>query len=105
LLYSTGSFIFRKRIAGTNYDASIAITQTVGTKYKIAWRLSPITGMDIFVNGTKGTGNANTSSMQLGTYFYIGNDGNGVESAWGYLRYYKNNKVAKTDTYLKAITT
>ena len=105
LLYIAGSFIFRKRIAGTNYDATIAVTQTVGTKYKIAWRLSPIMGMDIFVNGTKGTVNANTTAMQLGAYFYIGNDGNGVESAWGYLKNYRNHKVAKTDTYLQAITT
>jgi hypothetical protein len=104
LLYSAGSFIFRKRIAGTNYDATIAVTQTVGTKYKIAWRLSPTTGMDIFVNGVKGTGNANTTAMPFSNYFYIGNDGNGVESAWGFLRYYKNYRVAKTDTYCLSVT-
>jgi hypothetical protein len=104
LLYSAGSFIFRKRIAGTNYDATIAVTQTVNTKYKIAWRLDPTTGMDIFVNGTKGTNNANTTAMQLGTYFYTGNDGNGVESAWGFLENYKNYRIALNDTRLLVAT-
>jgi hypothetical protein len=104
VLFDGTNLLFRKRISGTNYDATIAYTPVAGTRIKLAWRLDTITGMDIFLNGTKGTNNNNTTAMQLGTYFYIGTDGNATYSASGDIRNNKVWKVAKSDTYLKAIT-
>jgi len=72
VLYDGSKFVFRKRIGGTNYDATKTVAIAIGTKYKIAWRFDQTKGSDIFVNGSKGTGNANTTALQLDTYFYVG---------------------------------
>ncbi len=72
------NIVFRKRVAGVNYDATIALAYTAETKYQIACRLSSTAGVDVFVNGVKGTGNADTTAAQLGTSWQHMADGNGV---------------------------
>jgi hypothetical protein len=104
VFYDGTNLTFKKRVSGTNYDAIIAWTPVAGTKYKIAWRFDSTTGLDIFVGGVKGTNNADTTAMPLGTYFYVGADGNATLPAWGNLDKFKIWKIAKSDTYLKAIT-
>ena len=77
IIHDGTNIIFRKVIAGTTYDATKALSFTVGTTYKIKWRQSSTFGMDIYVDGAKGTTNANTADMVLGTTFEIGSDGQG----------------------------
>lgn len=72
---AAGTVIFRKRIAGVNYDASYTIAVTPGTTYKVGWRLGAA-GVDIFINGVKGTGNANTTDAAVPTAWQLGADGN-----------------------------
>ena len=77
ILHDATNLIFRKRIAGTNYDATIANAFVSGTTYKMAatWGAS---GTGIALNGTLGTGHANTTAAQIGTAMQTGADGNGA---------------------------
>jgi len=60
---------FRKTVAGTNYNATATglVTYSPGTRLRIALRWDPSAGTDIFVNGSKGTNQADTNAPVLGS--------------------------------------
>jgi hypothetical protein len=59
------------------------------TVYKITATASSTSGQQIYVDGTAGTGHANTTDMQLGTDFEVGTDGNGANSSNGSERFHQ----------------
>jgi len=77
ILHDGTNLIFRKRIAATNYDATIANAFVAGTTYKMAasWGSA---GTSIALDGTLGTPNANTTAAQIGATMQTGADGNGA---------------------------
>lgn len=101
ILHNATSLIARKRIAGTNYDATIANAFVSGTAYKIAvtWGSS---GLNIAVAGVLGTANSNSTAAQLGTTIQIGADGNSLQHCFGELKnikfYTKQLKASKLIT-------
>lgn len=76
VLHDATNYIFRKRIAGVNYDATLTASFTSGTTYDIALRWGA-SGSQIAVDGVLGT--ANTTGVEgvqygkltgvAGTYF------------------------------------
>lgn len=72
------NIVVRKRIAGVNYDATKALAYTAEMRYQIVARFSSTTGVDVFVDGVKGTNQADTTACQLGTTWQHMADGNGV---------------------------
>lgn len=77
LLYDGTDVIFRKRISGTNYDATKTTNITTGTTYAIKGVLDSADGVDVYVDDVKGTTNSNTTNAVVGTTIEIGADGNG----------------------------
>lgn len=104
LLYSGGNLIFRKRISGTNYDATIACSATVNTTYKIAARLSSSSGVDIWLNGTKGTGTADLSSGVHGSSIGVGQDGNSANQTAMNIKELQYFSKALTDAQLAGLS-
>jgi hypothetical protein len=78
ILHDATNLIFRKRIAGVNYDATIANAFTSGTTYKMAasWGAS---GSTIYLNGVSGTPHANTTAAQIAATMQFGADGNSLQ--------------------------
>ena len=72
------NLIARKRIGGSNHDATVAFTRTVGTAVKYGARFDGVNGVDIWLSGTKGTNDSTTTAAQIGTSFQEGADGNGA---------------------------
>ena len=103
ILHDGTNLIARKRIAGVNYDAVKALSYFALTKYKIAARFSSLSGIDIFVNGSKGTNNSNTSGLALGANFQIGADGNSANSGWGNFANIVTYGEGLSDTQLRTI--
>lgn len=60
-LDTTNGLQFERDVAASVTRAKIALTPAVGTTYKWSARYSPTTGLDIWLNGTKGTNNATTT--------------------------------------------
>ena len=85
ILHDGTNFVFRKRIAGVNYDATKVQVLVAGTQYDLVATFSSTTGIQIEVDTVAGTGNANTTALQLGSTFEVGQDGNGGNPAWGWL--------------------
>ncbi len=83
LLHDGTNFICRKRLGVTTYDATKMVALTPGGRMKAACRFSSTTGIDIWVNGVKGMGNADTIVLQGGSRIAIGDDGNGGNHAFG----------------------
>lgn len=83
ILHDGTNLIFRKRVGGTNYDATKALTPVAGTTYSIGARINADYTTDVFVNAVKGTGNSNTSPPAATTTFKLGdlNGANGVISS------------------------
>ena len=86
ILHDGTNIIFRKRISGTNYDSTKALTYTAGTTYTVKATASDSAGIMIAVDGVDGTGHANTTAMQLGSTFGVGTDGNGGGQASSAIR-------------------
>ena len=78
ILHDATNLIFRKRIAGVNYDATIANAFTSGTTYKMAasWGVG---GSTIYLNGVAGTPHANTTAAQIAATMQFGADGNSLQ--------------------------
>ena len=78
ILHDATNLIFRKRIAGVNYDATIANAFTSGTTYKMAasWGSG---GSTIYLNGVAGTPHANTTAAQIAATMQFGADGNSLQ--------------------------
>lgn len=66
------NFFVRKYIAGPQYNATFVGSATAGNQYKIGWRISSTTGMDIWVNGVKGSNLSNTSDVTISPTVYYG---------------------------------
>lgn len=105
VLYNGINVIFRKRVAGTNYDATRAVTESAGTTYKVVWRINADNSTDLFVNGTKGTGNANTTAPVFGTTVVIGSDGNSANYSQGQLKTFQLYHKPLSDAKCISITT
>lgn len=80
LLHDGTKYIFRKRIAASNYDAELTAAFVSGTTYDIALRWGA-SGTQIAVDGVLGTAHANTTAAQLGTRWQWGADGNSAQQA------------------------
>jgi len=80
ILHDATNYIFRKRIAGTNYDATLTASFVSGTTYSVAVKWGA-DGSQIAVDGVLGTAHANTDPAQLGTRWQWGADGNGGQQA------------------------
>ena len=85
ILHDATNLIFRKRIAGVNYDATIANAFVSGTTYKACatWGTS---GTSITLNGTEGTPHANTTAAQIGSTMQWGADGNSLQQPFANIR-------------------
>ena len=85
ILYDGTNLIFRKRIAGSNNDASLAFPFVAAVTYGITatWGSA---GMNISVNLGFGTYNSNTASLQLTTSIQIGADGSSGNQPIGYIK-------------------
>lgn len=91
LLHTSGTgYIFRKRIAGTNYDTALSGEFVKDTTYDIEIVWSDSSGTDVYINGIKGVNNPNTLPFQLGSTWQVGGDGNSLNQAGGS---FKNIKV------------
>jgi hypothetical protein len=78
ILHDATNLIFRKRIAGSNYDATIANAFVSGTTYKVAatWGAA---GTAIYLDGVAGTPHANTTAAQIAATMQFGADGNSLQ--------------------------
>lgn len=85
LLHDGTNLIFRKRIAATNYDATIPWAFTSGTTAKVSapWGAS---GTSVYLNGTAGTPHANTTAAQIAATMQLGADGNGAGQPFAAIR-------------------
>lgn len=85
IIHDATNLIFRKRIAGVNYDATIANAFVSGTTYKACatWGAS---GTSITLNGTEGTPHANTTAAQIAATMQWGADGNSLQQPFASVR-------------------
>jgi len=79
-------WVFRKRVAGVDYDAVLSGEFVANTTYKIVVSWSDTAGIDIFIDGVKGVNHTNTLPLQLGSVWQIGSDGNSLQQATGYFK-------------------
>lgn len=103
ILHDATNLIMRKRIAGTNYDATIALAFVSGTTYKVAgaWGAA----VNVAVGGTAGTPNTNATAAQIGSTMQDGADGNGGQQPFACLRNRKNYLIGMSANQLAALTT
>ena len=97
------NLIARKRIAGTNHDATIAFTRTVGTTQKYAARFDS-SGIQIALNGVLGTADATGTAAQIGSTFQIGGDGNGANQDYCTHRFEKASTRGLPDAVLVSMS-
>ncbi len=104
LLHDGTNLVFRKRIAGTNYDATKAMAFIADTDYLIAatWGAS---GTQVCVDGVLGTAHANTTNAQIGSTYQIGADGNSGQQAVAYIAQHHIWQSALSDVELQQATT
>lgn len=103
LLHDATKYIWRKRIAGVNYDAELtaAFTNVTSAKIAMTWGAS---GINLAVDGTLGTAHANTDDAQLGTRWQWGADGNGGQQAGAAFKEMYLTPRTMSDAELQAIT-
>ncbi len=68
ILHDGTNMIFRKRIGGSNNDATKALAYVAGTTYKIAGTYDG-SGIQVYVDGVAGTADSNATDPQFGTDF------------------------------------
>ena len=95
LFHDGTNLVFRKRVAGTSYDATKALAYVVGTFYTAVCRLQG-GQVDIFCQGAKGAGNSNTTPAVVGT-LKLGEDGNGANQFFGAIKTVEGYRVALND--------
>ena len=86
ILHDGTNIIARKRIGGVNADATIALDYDANTVYRVVARFDAANGVDVWLDGTKGTGDAEDAACQLGATFQVGADGNSLQQACGSVR-------------------
>jgi len=72
VFYDGTNITFRKRVGGSNFDATKALTAVVGTTYRIGWRINSDYSTDVAVNSVMGTGSADTTPPATTTTYQIG---------------------------------
>jgi hypothetical protein len=105
VLWDGTNLIARKRIAGSNHDATKALTPTAGTRFKWAARFTSTTGTDIFHTGAIGTNDATNAACQIGAAFQIGADGNGANQPYATNANFRIYARALSDGFLNTKTT
>ena len=70
--FTDGTFRFTRAVASVVTQASIAHSPVAGTTYKWSARYSTVTGLDVWVNGTKGANSAGTTQPIFGTSIFYG---------------------------------
>ncbi len=85
ILHDGTNMIARKRIGGTDYDATIALDYDANTVYRVVARFDAANGVDVWVDGTKGTGDTEDAACQLGATFQVGAY-NSLQQACGSVR-------------------
>jgi hypothetical protein len=103
ILHDGTNLIFRKRIGGTNYDATKALTYTKDSVYKVAisWGRK---GMSIFLNGEDGTSHINDAPLQLSSTLQVGADGNSLQQLFGTIRNLRGWKEEVSNARLRQLT-
>jgi len=72
LLHDGSTLYITREVATVATFASIAFTPTAGVTYIAKVNINADSGLDIFLDNVKGTGNAATTDMVLDTDFYVG---------------------------------
>jgi len=103
ILHDSSNLIARKRIGGTNYDATIANAFTTGTTYRLAMSWGG-NGINIALNGALGTAHSNSTAAQLGATLQLGSDGNGASQCFGEIKNVKFYKTELKTAKLRALT-
>jgi lysophospholipase L1-like esterase len=98
LLHDATNLIMRKRIAGVNYDATIALAFEADTTYKVAGSWGPV-GVKVFAGGVKGTDHANVTAAQIAATMQIGADGNSLQQPFANLRNESTYTTQVADAY------
>ncbi len=104
---ANGTLVFRRRVAGVNYSASIAASLSRDTLYTVAVRwtgeegehdLDPYT-LSIFLDGVKGTDQITTAwgSLVADATFYWGQDSNNLLQADAFFRHVRVSPFVLTD--------
>ncbi len=84
------SLIMRKRIAGSNNDATLTITApTLGTTLHVDGYIMADNTLKIGATGYTSATNSNTTAAQVGATIQLGANGNGVNQIQGFLKNYK----------------
>ena len=100
-----GSLQFTKRIAGTYYLASKSGAFVAGTSYRIAGRVSSTSGVDVFVGGSKGTGNANTTNAVIGSTIAIGGNSSIIKNVRLWKKTLSDTELQKMTSVTDAVAT
>jgi len=96
ILHDGTNVVFRKRISGTNNDATKALTYVAGTTYTLVGTYSDSVDSEIYVDGVQGTGHANNVDIQIGSSQQVGADGNGANQSYSSQRLLKVFDVTKS---------
>ena len=96
ILHDGTNVVFRKRISGTNNDATKALTYVAGTTYTLVGTYSDSVDSEIYVDGVQGTGHANNVDIQIGSSQQVGADGNGANQSYSSQRLLKIFDVTKS---------
>jgi len=86
LLHDGTNIIARKEISTTENDATKALAYVAGTTYSVKARFSSTAGVDIWVDDTKGTGDATATDATVAATFDVGNDGNNASYQAGAIK-------------------
>lgn len=103
LLHDGTNLILRKRIGGTNYDATIVNPFVANQMYRIVAKSSH-NGMNTMLDGKLGTMNSNSSPAQLGTTFEVGSDGQGGNQPFAYIKDLKHYSKALSVSKMSGVS-
>lgn len=85
IIHDGTNLIFRKRIAGVNYDATKALALVTGRTYNLEFSWGSA-GTRLKINGSSSVKNANTAALQLATTVQVGADGSNAGQPTAYLK-------------------
>ncbi|MGP1675938.1 MAG: phage head spike fiber domain-containing protein [Burkholderiales bacterium] len=94
-----------KLIGGVYHSNAIAWTRPVGVTAKMVARWDTVNGIDIWLNGVKGTNDPTLTASQIGTNFQIGGDGNGGNQDYCAHRFFAAHARGLPDAECLALST
>ena len=103
ILHDGTSWIFRKRVAATNYDATLTGSFTANYNYRIAISYGPAR-MNLVINGTISARQTDTTALQLGASVQIGADGNSLQQPTGCIKNIKFYQKALSTRKMQKLT-